>query len=61
MFASHLQSSWQAFQTSVEFAFVLTLAMAALGIVTILSGVICRGLRMLTRRLMSGRVTLTIH
>lgn len=61
MFASHLQSNWYAFQSSVEFAFLLTLAMAALGIVTIVSGVICRGLRMLTRRLITGRVTLTIH
>ncbi|HLJ75845.1 MAG TPA: hypothetical protein VKT75_00450 [Acidobacteriaceae bacterium] len=61
MFANHLLSSWQAFEASVEVAAVLTLAMAALGIVTVLSGVICRGLRMLTRRLISGRVTLTMH
>jgi hypothetical protein len=61
MFASHLLSSWQAFEASVEVAAVLTLAMAALGIVTVLSVVIFRGLRMLTRRLISGRVTLTMH
>lgn len=61
MSGSQLLSNWHAFQTSVEFAFVLTLAMSSLGIVTIVSGMICRGLRMLTRRLASGRVTLTLR
>lgn len=59
--SDHLLSSWHAFQTSVVFAVILTLAMASLGIVTIVSGIICRGLRMLTRRLAGGRVTLTLH
>lgn len=61
MSGSHLVSNWHAFQTSVEFAFILTLAMSSLGIVTIVSGIICRGLRMLTRRLVNGRVTLTLR
>lgn len=61
MSGNHLLSSWYAFQNSVEFAIILTLAMCSLGIVTIVSGIICRGLRMLTRRLVSGRVTLTLH
>ncbi|HKR28666.1 MAG TPA: hypothetical protein VJS11_14480 [Acidobacteriaceae bacterium] len=59
--SGHLLSSWHAFQSSVEFALILTLAMSSLGIVTIVSGIICRGVRMLTRRLAGGRVTLTLH
>lgn len=61
MFASHMQSNWDALQISLEVALVLTLAMAVLGIVTVLCGVIYRGLLMLARRAMNGRVTLTTH
>lgn len=61
MFPTDLQAGWQAFRTSVEFATGVMLLMAGLGIVTVVTGVMCRGLRMLTRRIVRDDARIVIH
>lgn len=61
MFATVLHSSWHAFHGSLELAAGFSVAMTALGIVAVVGEVLCRGARMLTRRVIGDAARLEMN